>query len=55
MDLVGSDVQLRFEWKISFDYTGEAESLLAADVRIPESCKSLTIHPRAYNSLLIQP
>jgi hypothetical protein len=39
MDLIDEDVELRFEWKLCFDYTGEVESIVTADARIPETCK----------------
>lgn len=39
-ELLSDEVELRFEWKIRFDYTGEVESVLAADARMPGSCKS---------------
>ncbi|KAH8598721.1 hypothetical protein B0O99DRAFT_24675 [Bisporella sp. PMI_857] len=39
MELIAPDVELRFEWKISFDWTGEIESLISANARVPENCK----------------
>ncbi len=46
--LVGDGVELRIEWNIIFDWTGEAESIISASARIPSSCK-FTPHtfPRA--------
>ncbi len=41
MKLMNEDVELRFEWKISFDYMGEVESALSADARTPSQCKKL--------------
>ncbi|KAE8453641.1 hypothetical protein EG329_009152 [Mollisiaceae sp. DMI_Dod_QoI] len=35
MELVNDEVELRFEWKISFDWTGEVESSIAAAARVP--------------------
>jgi hypothetical protein len=43
MELTNKDVELRFEWKISFDYTGEVESTLSADARTPSQCKFRTL------------
>lgn len=39
-ELLSDEVELRLEWKIGFDYTGDVESVLTADARIPRSCKS---------------
>lgn len=38
-ELSNEDVELRFEWKIEFDYTGEVESTLSANARMPRECK----------------
>ncbi|KAI9051152.1 hypothetical protein LZ554_005254 [Drepanopeziza brunnea f. sp. 'monogermtubi'] len=34
-ELSNSEVELRFEWKISFDWTGEVESAITASARLP--------------------
>jgi hypothetical protein len=41
MDLVSEDVELRIEWKIRFDWTGEVESSVAANARFPRHCTFL--------------
>jgi hypothetical protein len=41
MELSSDEVELRFEWRISFDWTGEAESSIAAMARVPKHCKYL--------------
>jgi hypothetical protein len=38
--LIGNGVELRIEWNIIFDWTGEAESIISANAKIPSSCKS---------------
>lgn len=43
MELLSDEVELRFEWKISFDWTGEVESSIAAAARVPRHCKCLFI------------
>ena len=40
--LTGEGVELRIEWNIIFDWTGEAESIISASAKIPSSCKSHT-------------
>ena len=35
----GPPAQLRLEWKIGFDWTGEAESKLAVLLGVPGKCK----------------
>ena len=37
--LTGDGVELRIEWNIVFDWTGEAESIISASAKIPASCK----------------
>lgn len=39
MELVNEEVELRFEWKVAFDWTGEVESELGAVARLPKSCE----------------
>jgi hypothetical protein len=41
--LTGDGVELRIEWKIIFDWTGEAESIISASAKVPSSCK-FTLH-----------
>lgn len=38
MDISDDEVDLRFEWKISFDWTGEVESFITAAARMPTIC-----------------
>ena len=52
MELSNKEVELRFEWRISFDWTGEVESSVAASARLPKSCKFLSFIRR--QTLLIQ-
>jgi hypothetical protein len=40
MDIVGEGVDLRLEWRVGFDWTGEAESHISASARMPKSCES---------------
>jgi hypothetical protein len=40
MDIVGEGVDLRLEWRVGFDWTGEAESYISASARMPKSCES---------------
>ena len=42
MELVSDDVELRFEWKIRFDWTGEVDSAIAANARLPRHCMFLS-------------
>jgi hypothetical protein len=39
MELATNDVELRIEWKIGIDWTGEAESSISASSRLPKHCK----------------
>ena len=39
LELATDDVELRFEWTIGFDWTGEIESTISATARVPENCK----------------
>jgi hypothetical protein len=39
MELSNDKVELRFEWKITFDWTGEVDSSISANSRIPTCCK----------------
>lgn len=41
IELSSEEVELRFEWKISFDWTGEVESAISASARLPRSCESV--------------
>jgi hypothetical protein len=45
MELVSEDVELRFEWKIRFDWTGEVDSAIAANARLPRHCTFLPCPP----------
>lgn len=40
MELSNDEVELRFEWRISFDWTGEVESAISGSARLPRTCKS---------------
>jgi hypothetical protein len=40
MELVNEEVELRFEWKIRFDWSGDVDSSIAAVARLPKDCKS---------------
>ena len=40
LELGNEYVELRFEWRISFDWTGEVESAISASARLPRTCKS---------------
>ena len=46
IEIVTSDIELMFEWKIGFDWTGEVESLISASARLPKSCTS----PHSYQA-----
>lgn len=48
MELLGDDVELRFEWKITFDWTGEVESSIAAAARLPRQCKCFVFLIRSH-------
>lgn len=39
MELASDDVELRFEWKIGIDWTGEVESTISAFSKVPKHCK----------------
>tara|TARA_R110002060_G_scaffold28410_1_gene38433 strand:+ start:307 stop:849 length:543 start_codon:yes stop_codon:yes gene_type:complete len=39
LELANEYVELRFEWRISFDWTGEVESAISASARLPRTCK----------------
>jgi hypothetical protein len=41
MELVSDEVELRCEWKIRFDWTGEVDSAIAANARLPRHCTFL--------------
>ncbi|KAG0649908.1 hypothetical protein D0Z07_3691 [Hyphodiscus hymeniophilus] len=41
MELNNDEIELRFEWRIGFDWTGEAESAISASARLPKSWQSL--------------
>lgn len=38
IEIVSEEVELRVEWRIGFDWTGEAESAISAWARVPKSC-----------------
>ncbi|TVY45427.1 hypothetical protein LOCC1_G003727 [Lachnellula occidentalis] len=37
MEIVGEEVELRVEWSIGFDWTGEAENSISAGARVPKN------------------
>jgi hypothetical protein len=39
MELKTDELEIRIEWKIWFDWTGEVESSISASARLPMSCK----------------
>ncbi|TVY64317.1 hypothetical protein LSUE1_G010006 [Lachnellula suecica] len=41
MDIVSEEVELRFEWTIGFDWTGEAVNTISAAARVPKSWRNL--------------
>lgn len=43
MELATDKVELRIEWKIKFDWTGEADNSLTASARLPKSCECLAV------------
>lgn len=45
MEIVNEEVELRIEWKIGFDWTGEAESAVKAGARVSKSCKFPSYFP----------
>jgi hypothetical protein len=40
MEIVNEEVELLINWTIGFDWTGEVENCISADVRVPGTCKS---------------
>jgi hypothetical protein len=58
MDIVGEGVDLRLEWRVGFDWTGEAESHISASARMPKSWQeedkrgSLTKVPEMFDNLV---
>ena len=43
IELATDKVELRIEWRIKFDWTGEVDSAVTASVRLPRSCKSFPL------------
>ena len=39
MELSNGEVELRFEWTIGFNWTGEVENAISASARLPKCCK----------------
>jgi len=39
LELAADDAELRFDWSLGFDWTGEIETSISASVRVPEDCK----------------
>jgi hypothetical protein len=39
MEIAATDVELMFQWKIGFDWTGDVDSSISASARLPKSCK----------------
>lgn len=60
MEIATDDVELMFEWKVSFDWTGEVESTISASARLPKSWqqsddrKSLLRIPETFDRLVKQ-
>ncbi|KAE9376994.1 hypothetical protein N431DRAFT_480128 [Stipitochalara longipes BDJ] len=58
MELANEEVELRFEWKIRFDWTGEVDSHIAAIARLPRNWQeadergSLAKVPDMFNKLV---
>ncbi|RFU33656.1 hypothetical protein B7463_g2700, partial [Scytalidium lignicola] len=58
MDIESEEVELRLEWKIGFDWTGEVESSVSAATRLPRSWQeiderhSLTKVPETFDRLV---
>ncbi|CAL3963769.1 unnamed protein product [Diplocarpon coronariae] len=58
LEIGNNDVELRFEWKISFDWTGEVESVISASARLPRAWQqaddrsSLNKVPGAFKKLV---
>jgi hypothetical protein len=44
MGLVNDEVELRIEWKIGFDWTGEVDSSISANARLPRNCEFAIFH-----------
>jgi hypothetical protein len=40
MEIVNEEVELLVSWGIGFDWTGDVENCISADVRVPSTCKS---------------
>ncbi|CZT42984.1 uncharacterized protein RSE6_02956 [Rhynchosporium secalis] len=41
LELSDENVELRFEWKLSFDWAGEVETVMSASARLPQSWQKL--------------
>lgn len=54
MVVAGKNVELRLEWKLGFDFTGEVESNLTADARIPVECECRVNDRLLLHMLIIQ-
>jgi hypothetical protein len=52
MELSNDEVELRFEWRIGFDWTGEAESSISASAKLPKGCKCPSFLYSSSNYLL---
>lgn len=39
MEILGEEVEVRVEWKLGFDWTGEVESKISASARLPSCCE----------------
>jgi len=58
MELVSEEVELRFEWRVGFDWTGEVDSEISAVARLPrrweakDNRKSLSKVPETFDSLV---
>ncbi|KAH6707773.1 hypothetical protein BKA61DRAFT_134354 [Leptodontidium sp. MPI-SDFR-AT-0119] len=58
LELANEHVELRFEWRISFDWTGEAETTISANARLPRTWQqaddrgSLAKVPETFNKLV---
>lgn len=56
MELSNGKVELRIEWRLKFDWTGEADSAITASVRLPKSCKyPPPTHTEVRNGYLLIP
>ena len=40
IELATDKMELRIEWRLKFDWTGEVDSSITASVRLPQSCQS---------------